>query len=633
MQRWSEAIRTFESGEVGTTMLGRADNEIYDSGASKLLNFIIADDGSLFRRSGTRFVSEVKESSQVSRLVPFTYSTKQAYVLEFGNFYLRFYRNEVQIEATDVAGTPLGVAYEISTPFNETELFDLRFTQSADVLFIVHEKHAPRKLIRRDTEPLANTDSTTWSIESMYIKDGPYLEAQSGGATHAHPGVIDWHAPGLSIMELEWNTGSSPHIVAGDTRLIIGTMIDDDADTGLFLADGTPAFSAYPKGDGQSWRTAGFEGYGGAQLAAPASWWERLYGGTTPDFYFDSTSKLQGVNPSGEGRPVDIDSAYEEFDVRGVGFLERDIGRSFRFAGSISPSYTVPTNKTFNTGHEWLWGVITDVHGAIGDHKNVIADVDIKGPLGNQDIIGTLLGSPTSTTQDPSAFHTWEGFRMGAWYVDNFPRVITIYEQRLVMCGEPNTPNLLHASVSAQFDVFAPTGDVSLSPMRYPTSGVYPSGAIAEALSDLILDDNGFSFEIATDEVGILRWAVGTQNALVLGTAASVVIVRGGSSREALSPRNIFAQETSLPGSADIAAFNAENSVFYVGRDGRELFRVMFSIDVDAFRARDTTEHAQHILDTGVVELDYAAESDRLLLAVTGEGRLATMALSPDGRL
>ena len=111
------------------------------------------------------------------------------------------------------------------------------------------------------------------------------------------------------------------------------------------------------------------------------------------------------------------------------------------------------------------------------------------------------------------------------------------------------------------------------------------------------------------------------------------MIVGGGAAREPLTPRNIVVQESALPGCGDFEAFNAENSIFYIGRDGRELHRITFSIDSDAYGARDTTEYAQHILDVGVVEMDYASESDRLLLAVTGEGRLATMAIAPEGRL
>ena len=34
-----------------------------------------------------------------------------------------------------------GSAFEISTPYLEAELFDLKFAQSADVLYIVHPNH------------------------------------------------------------------------------------------------------------------------------------------------------------------------------------------------------------------------------------------------------------------------------------------------------------------------------------------------------------------------------------------------------------------------------------------------------------------------------------------------------------
>ena len=44
--------------------------------------------GGATRRSGTRFVTEVKDSSAVTRLIPFEFNVEQAYVLEGLEIYI-----------------------------------------------------------------------------------------------------------------------------------------------------------------------------------------------------------------------------------------------------------------------------------------------------------------------------------------------------------------------------------------------------------------------------------------------------------------------------------------------------------------------------------------------------------------
>jgi len=49
--------------------------------------------GGARKRSGTRFVKEVKDSTKATRLIPFEFNTDQAYILEFGHEYMRVYRD------------------------------------------------------------------------------------------------------------------------------------------------------------------------------------------------------------------------------------------------------------------------------------------------------------------------------------------------------------------------------------------------------------------------------------------------------------------------------------------------------------------------------------------------------------
>ena len=162
------SIPSFTAGEMSDSMQGRTDFAKYFSAASRIENFVVLPHGPLTRRPGTYFVSEVKDSTAKTRLIPFTFSTEQTYILEFGNQYIRFYKDNGQI-------TSSGSAYEISSPYTTAQLFDLKFAQSADVMYICNENHPVKKLSR--------TGHTSWSLADVDFTDGPYLDTNTTSTT------------------------------------------------------------------------------------------------------------------------------------------------------------------------------------------------------------------------------------------------------------------------------------------------------------------------------------------------------------------------------------------------------------------------------------------------------------------
>lgn len=167
MARANTIQTNFTSGEISPIMLGRVDVTKYFNGAKKLRNMLVRPQGGIIRRSGTRYVNEVKTSSKVTRVVRFVFSNVQAYVLEFGDLYVRIYRNGGIVE------NPPGTPVEVTTPYLEADLMDLQFTQSADVLYITHGSYQTRTLSR--------TSHTSWSLSTYAPVDGPYLDIDTSG--------------------------------------------------------------------------------------------------------------------------------------------------------------------------------------------------------------------------------------------------------------------------------------------------------------------------------------------------------------------------------------------------------------------------------------------------------------------
>ena len=168
MARVAAQLSNFTAGELSPRLDGRNDLAKYSAGCATVENMVIYPHGAAARRPGTTFIAEVKTSSAKTRLIPFEFSTTQTYILELGNQYIRFYRDNGQILS---GGSP----YEISTPYLTAELFDIKFAQSADVMYITHPNHKTRKLSR--------TGHTSWTLSEVDFTNGPYLDTNTSTTT------------------------------------------------------------------------------------------------------------------------------------------------------------------------------------------------------------------------------------------------------------------------------------------------------------------------------------------------------------------------------------------------------------------------------------------------------------------
>lgn len=212
MAKAAPIILSFSSGELSRLFDGRVDLEEYHSGCRLIENFIPLIEGPAERRGGTRFVREVKYSTDRCAFLRFEFNTEQAYTLEVGDQYMRLYTNHGIV----MNGT---VPLELATPWAAADLFDatgfskLRAVQSGDVLYITHTDgdYAPQKLSR--------TGALSWSIADFAPDGGPfndidpdetitvYASAQTGsvGLTASSAIFNANHVGALFLMEQRKN--------------------------------------------------------------------------------------------------------------------------------------------------------------------------------------------------------------------------------------------------------------------------------------------------------------------------------------------------------------------------------------------------------------------------------------------
>ena len=162
-------------GEISPRLFGRYDPDkpIWKQGVAKLENFLNFKYGGAIFWPGTQYIASAGQTNPV-RLEPFRYSISQAYMLELGNLYMRFFANSGQVVS---GGNPV----QITTPFAQADLFGLQFANKADVDYIVGQCAAtgkgypPQKLMR--------TGAASFSIAPVSFLRGPFLGANASNVT------------------------------------------------------------------------------------------------------------------------------------------------------------------------------------------------------------------------------------------------------------------------------------------------------------------------------------------------------------------------------------------------------------------------------------------------------------------
>lgn len=151
---------SFTGGEISPSLYARTDLQRYANSLKTCRNMIVSAYGGCYNRPGTRFLSATKTSgTKPSRLIPFQFNTTQTYTIELGDHYARFYANGGQVQS---GGTPV----EITTPWSADDIWGMRYTQSADVLYLAHGNY--------ETQIISRTSATAFSIAPYVPEEGPF---------------------------------------------------------------------------------------------------------------------------------------------------------------------------------------------------------------------------------------------------------------------------------------------------------------------------------------------------------------------------------------------------------------------------------------------------------------------------
>jgi hypothetical protein len=232
MARSSPIQASFNGGEWSPLMYGRVDYDKYQKSCRRMENFLPTIEGPAFARQGFVHLAEVKNSAHNTILVRFEFSSTDSLMLEFGDGYIRFYKNRARVTISGVvawasstayvvgdirsnggvnyycktahtsgasfSGTNwhamTGNIYEIPSPYAHGDLIDdgvvaLRVVQTGDVIRFAHRNYAPYTLSRYG--------ATNWVMQKIVFSRPPFKPENITTTTvysSATTGTVTLHA-------------------------------------------------------------------------------------------------------------------------------------------------------------------------------------------------------------------------------------------------------------------------------------------------------------------------------------------------------------------------------------------------------------------------------------------------------
>lgn len=378
-------LNTFNAGELSPLMNARADFPKYSSGARTLENMIVRSQGPISRRPGTKYIASVKTAADPTRIIPFEYSTTDAYIIEMGDEYFRFYRNGGQIQS---AGSP----YEIVSPYDKTDLFEVQFAQDAQIMRMVHPDYAPYKLTR--------TAHTAWTMTEIVFEDGPFIDENDDTTITI--------TPSARIGSITLTASSAIFDVSDHVGALweISYLVDSNSVNERIIAVGETVGPVTVHEDQEfTWVTSGH--WGGTMILERSEDDGSTWGIVGPPATYDFDGNIQYTG-------LETEKGGAEYRLR---MTVRNFGDDNICKATLT---------------------------AIGFEQASVVDITA--------VASTTSATATVIDTLPDTAATWR-WAEGAWSTfRGFPRTIEHHEQRAIYGGSASFPQTIWSSITAADD-------------------------------------------------------------------------------------------------------------------------------------------------------------------------------------
>ncbi len=180
---------------------------------------------------------------------------------------------------------------------------------------------------------------------------------------------------------------------------------------------------------------------------------------------------------------------------------------------------------------------------------------------------------------------------------DNYPSVVSFFEQRLVFGNTNNNPQTLWFSKNGDYTNF--------------TTGTG--------------DDDALVYTIAANQVNAIRYLSATR-VLTVGTSGGEYVVTA-SNDGPVTPTTTLIRKYSNYGSAGIEPVQVADVTLFVQRGKRKVreFKYVGEVNTAAYQAPEMTILAEHITEGGLTQFAYQQEPDSVVWATRTDGTLLGM--------
>lgn len=574
---------SFNAGELSPDLAGHIDIDRYTNGAKTMLNVVPQVSGGAKRRPGTRIIALAKSGTLTTRLIPFVFNKAQAYQLELGDGYVRFYTASGQLV---VGGVPL----EIATPYPYTEVFNVEYTQGADTMFMANGTFPMKRLVR--------LSSSAWALG-----DAPF-----------DPSPID------EIGVRPQANLSLPAILVGQssTAESFGSFLPSDVGRNIVADSGVAQITAYADASHVTYTVTSSFNVG----AYAGNLWKMDQSPRVAITPSNSTPVDGGISLTADGPPIRVASVsltgttmtlatndphglvvgnpiilsgFESAGLDGlytVATVPDASHITFPFNGSLLAGGTLGNLYAYGIGNAWRIG-------DVGNYVSINGGlVEITQFVNSSKVFGRIVKELTATITAPADSWALKSFVWNA--VDGYPRAVSRFQQRLYAAGSANYPETIWASGTGLYFDFTPGTD----------------------------DGDSFSYAADSDQINEAVH-LASSKILVLLTQGEEFSISGGSS-SAVTPTNIDINSQSVFGSAQARPVRVANELIYAQRAGKKIRCMAYDFNTDSFRSQNLTRLADHITGPGIIDMAFQAEPNPVVWMVRSDGVLVSLTYDRD---
>jgi len=626
----------FNGGIWSDVLKGRYDLGNYKSAARACENFIPTRYGQVEKRSGTKHLGYAKNNDKACVLHSFQFSVNTKFILEFGEQYIRFWSNDLQVLDPNDLPNPL----EVVTPYLEADLYEIQIRAVNDVVYIVHPDYPVGKLTRiADDEwayeaanlslPFVDPDvnSTTARLTpSATTGDGIDIVSTQDAFSSTHVGSVlrlkyltegssfnfsDFNAFNKSVLFDPllgvYTTSSvdrSVYQLSGQRRYFYRCIRTYDA-TALWDTSLSYSVNDLVTHSGIPYVCTADTTASTSNPATATSYWDEVENPDDVPYYFDAGYRtVSSKNVSGKWsikttgiwtgsvaiqRSVDggtnwatirtltstDDANYlVEEDEEGASDVQIRINHlNCKDSGSSNQPATLTILSTDEYGTAEIVSVT--------DARNVVADV-----------INKIPSLDKTVSWQESAFSSYQGY----------PRTIALFDNRLLFAGTKKKPQAFFYSEINNYDNF---------------------------LAATTLADAPFFVETLSEDQSSVQWLT-TQRELFVGTASVEGVLTTRKQDEAQSPENLpIVRWNESMGSAHRPALPMRDSLLVLQRGRTVLNMISYSLEKDGYTGEEVSLLCPHLFSSGVLQMAHLREPYTGAFTVQEDGTLCHMIYEP----